>query len=40
MKKSRFSFDQSNGFVFGIAIDGHEIQFGLIAWLFTIKFKK
>ena len=40
MKKPRFSFDQSEGFVLGIAIDLHEIQFGIIAWILTVKFRK
>jgi len=40
MKKPRFSFDQSEGFVLGIAIDRREIQFGIIAWVLTIKFRR
>lgn len=38
MKKPRFTIDRSEGFVLGIAIDKNDIQFGLIAWLVTIKF--
>lgn len=40
MKTPRFTFDQSDDFVFGIAISLHEIQFGFIAWIVTIKFNK
>jgi hypothetical protein len=39
MKKSRITLDISKGFVFGIAIDYKEIQFGFIAWILIIKFK-
>jgi len=40
MKKSPFKFDQSEGFVLGIAIDRREIQIGFIAWILTFRFRK
>jgi len=40
MKKPRFTIDRSEGFVLGIAIDLHEIQLGIIAWVLTVKFRK
>ena len=39
MKKQRFFLDFSDGLVLGIAIDRHEIQIGILAWIITIKFK-
>jgi len=40
MKKRRFTFDRSEGFVLGIAIDRGEVQFGLTMWILTIKFRR
>lgn len=40
MKNLKLTFDQSDDFVLGIAISLYEIQFGLIAWIITIKFSE
>ena len=40
MKTPKLTFDQSDDFVLGIAISLYEIQFGLIAWIVTVKFKQ
>jgi hypothetical protein len=39
-KKPRFTFDRSDGFVLGIAIDSREVQFGLTMWILTVKFRR
>jgi hypothetical protein len=39
MKKPTFSVELSEGFVFGLAIDGHEVQVGIIFFVFYFKFR-
>lgn len=40
MKNSLITFDRSDGFVLGIAIDSREVQFGLTMWILTVKFRR